>query len=63
MIRFRFWFLIVLCCLNSESVWALSKDGRDTLKTRAGDRLIVPYEYTISENQLTIKFKPAIKRL
>lgn len=40
-----------------------AKEGRDTLKTRTGDRLIIPYEYVVSGNDLTVRFRPALKRL
>ena len=40
-----------------------AKEGRDTLKTRTGDRVIIPYEYTLSGDQLTVRFRPALKRL
>lgn len=61
--RLQYLFFALLCCLSGGNVWAYSGGGRDTLKTAMGDRLIIPYEYTVSGNRLTIRLKPAIKRL
>ena len=40
-----------------------AREERDTLKTRMGDRIIIPYDYTVSGEDLTIRFRPALKRL
>lgn len=63
MIRLRNWILLSFFCLSTINVFAIPKEGGDTLRTRMGDKVIVLYEYNIMGNKLTIRFKPAIKRL
>jgi hypothetical protein len=58
--RFRYLFILFFL-LTPGSLFG--KEARDTLKTRTGDRIIIPYEYTLSGEELTIRFKPALKRL
>ena len=57
--RFRHLFLLTLLLASPLS----AKEVRDTLMTRAGDRIIVPYEYSITGGQMTLHFRPALKRL
>lgn len=56
-------FLLGIFFLLGGYVWGQTEVGRDTLSTRMGDRLIVPYECTSSGDGLILKLKPAIKRL
>lgn len=58
----RFLRLVPLLLLFAG--WNTSaKDVRDTLFTRMGDRIIVPYEYALSGGRLIINFRPPVKFL
>ena len=54
---------IILLALLLQAGSVSAKEVRDTLKTRAGDRIIVPYEYSVTDGQMTVHFRPALKRL
>lgn len=58
--RFRYLFILFFLVTPGS---LFGKEVRDTLKTRTGDRIIIPYEYILSGEELTVRFKPALKRL
>ena len=52
--------LLAFFCVAAQEVSARSIERRDTLMTRTGDNVIIPYEYKIEGNRLVINIKPSI---
>lgn len=61
--RMLHWLPVALLCLSVGLPSAAARDGRDTLMTRMGDRVIVPYECIVLGDRLTITYRPAIIHL